>query len=112
MMRLLALLRLLFNLARGALASAWATARIILLCPKTTNAGLARLQYGDLDETAAGFLAALVTLTPGTTAVEIDTERHELLLHLLDLDVAEATLAEMRRDLIEPLRRLTGASRR
>jgi len=111
MTRLLVLLRLLVNLARGALASGWATARIILLCPKTINAGLARLEYGDLDETAAGLLAALITLTPGTTAVEIDTGRHELLLHLLDLDRAEATLAEMRRDLIEPLRRLTGGRR-
>ena len=111
MMRLLALLRLLVNMALGALASGWATARIILLCPKTSNAGMAHLEYGDLDETAAGLLAALITLTPGTTAVEIDTERHELLLHLLDLDRAEATLAEMRRDLIEPLRRLIGGRR-
>ena len=111
MTRLLALLRLLVNLTRGALASGWATARIILLCPKTTNAGLARLEYGDLDETAAVLLAALITLTPGTTAVEIDTESHELLLHLLDLDRAEATLEEMRRDLIEPLRRLIGGRR-
>jgi multicomponent K+:H+ antiporter subunit E len=111
MTRFLALLRLLVNLARDALASGWATARIILLCPKTTHAGLARLDYGDLDETAAGFLAAMITLTPGTTAVEIDTEHHVLLLHLLDLDRAEATLAEMRRDLIEPLRRFTGGHR-
>ncbi len=54
--------------------------------------------------------AALVTLTPGTTAVAIDTQRRELLLHLLDLDQAEATIDEIRRDLAAPIARLTGAA--
>jgi len=108
MKRLFSLLRLLFNLVRSALASGWATARIILLRPNRTRSGLVRLDYGHLGDGTAGLLAALITLTPGTTAVEVDTERHELLLHLLDLDQAETTLVEIRRDLIEPLHRLTG----
>lgn len=108
MTRLLALLRLLLNTVRGAIASGWVTARIILIRPNLTRSGLVRLDYGRLDGGGAAVLAALITLTPGTTAVEIDTERHELLLHLLDLDRAEATLGQIRTDLIEPLQRLTG----
>ena len=110
MNRTKALLQLLINLLRGAALSGWQTARIILLHPTTVRPGLVRMSYGELGEWGATLLAALVTLTPGTTAAAIDTERRELLLHLLDLDQAEATLAEIRRDLVAPLVRLTGAT--
>lgn len=111
MSRPMALLQLTINLLRGAALSGWQTARIILLRPTTVRPGMVRVHYGDLSEGGATLLAALVTLTPGTTAVAIDTERRELLLHLLDLDQEAATIDEIRRDLIAPIARLTGASR-
>lgn len=110
-MRVVLFVSLAFNLFWGAIASGWATAWVILIRPHRIRSGLVRMDYGPLGDTGAAFLAALITLTPGTTAVEIDTDRHELLLHLLDLDQAEATLAQIRCDLLEPLRRLTGGSR-
>jgi multisubunit Na+/H+ antiporter MnhE subunit len=69
--------------------------------------GLARLAYGELPEGAASVLGALICLTPGTTSVEIDTTRREILLHLLDADQAEETLAGIRQDFLEPLAALT-----
>lgn len=97
-----------FNFLKDAAASAWTTTVIILFCTRTLRSGFVRLRYGALPDTAANFLGALVTLTPGTTTVDIDLERGELLLHLLDLEQAEATLASIRRDFLGPLRILSG----
>lgn len=110
MSRPAAFLTLLFNLLRGALLSGWQTALIILFRPRGVRPGLACLAYGDLGEGAANLLAAIITLTPGTTVVAIDMQRRELLLHLLDADQAEMTLTGIRRDLITPLARLSGVA--
>lgn len=108
MNRLCALCRLGANFLREAILSGWATALIILRGDRTLQPGLVHMPYGDLSDTAANVLGALVTLTPGTTAVDIDLERRELLLHLLDAKQAEATLASIRRDFLLPVRTLFG----
>ncbi len=108
MKRLLALLRLGVNFLKEVVVSGWFTARIILAGPRRLQPGFVRFAYGDLPEGAASLLAALVTLTPGTTAVGIDPERREFQLHCLDLDRAEATLAGIRRDFLDPIRTLFG----
>jgi multisubunit Na+/H+ antiporter MnhE subunit len=108
MNRLRALVRLGANFLREAIVSGWTTALIILRGDKGLQPGLMHMPYGDLSDTAANFLGALVTLTPGTTTVDIDLERGELLLHLLDAKQAEATLASIRRDFLQPVRILFG----
>lgn len=106
-----ALIRLVFNCMKEAVVSGGITAMIILRGGKALQPGLVRMSYGDLGETAANFLAALVSLTPGTTTVDIDPERRELLLHLLDVTRAEQTLASIRRDFVLPVRTLFGDKR-
>jgi multisubunit Na+/H+ antiporter MnhE subunit len=108
MNRLLALGRLGVNFLWEAIVSGWTTARIILRGDAVLQPGLVRMPYGDLSDTAANVLGALVTLTPGTTTVDIDLERRELLLHLLDAKQAEASLASIRRDFLLPVRTLFG----
>lgn len=108
MNRLLAVGRLGLNFLWEAIVSGWTTALIILRGGKALQPGFVRMPYGDLGDTAANFLGALVTLTPGTTTVDIDLERGELLLHLLDAKQAEATLASIRRDFLLPIRTLFG----
>lgn len=108
MSRFVALLQLLANLVRGALRSGLQAGQIILLRPGRVQSGFIWLDYADLGEGGASLLAALITLTPGTTAVAVDPKRRALRLHLLDIDQAEATTAEIRRDLIGPLQRLGG----
>lgn len=108
MKRVLALIRLLFNFIKEIVVSGGITALTILRGGKALQPGFVRMSYGDLGETAADVLGVLVSLTPGTTTVDIDTERRELLLHLLDVTRAEQTLASIRRDFVLPVRTLFG----
>jgi multisubunit Na+/H+ antiporter MnhE subunit len=108
MNRVQALLLLLWHFASAMLLSAWATSRIILVCSDAPRRGLVRFAYEDLNEAGVVLLAAMVTLTPGTSTVDIDPQRRELLLHVLDSDDIEETLNAIRRDFLLPLRRLFG----
>ncbi len=99
-----AMLLLLANFMKELVLSGWTTARVMV------QPGFARLDYGDLGPGAASLLGMLATLTPGTTSLEIDTERREIHLHLLDASQAEATLAAIQRDFVRPLRALSGAT--
>ncbi|MFZ0107199.1 MAG: Na+/H+ antiporter subunit E [Thiobacillus sp.] len=108
MNRLSALIWLVFNFVKEAIVSGGITALLILRGGKDLQPGFVRLSYGDLGETAADLLGALVSLTPGTTTVDIDPERRELLLHLLDVTREEQTLGAIRRDFLQPVRTLFG----
>jgi multisubunit Na+/H+ antiporter MnhE subunit len=55
------------------------------------------MSLGKVDATGAAVLASLVTLTPGTTAIDIDLGRRQLLLHVLDSHAAARTVAGIRR---------------
>lgn len=107
MNRLLAVLLLIRNFLRDVVIGGWATARLTLSarppCP-----GLVRMTYGDLPEEAAVLLGALITLTPGTTTLDIDPERREFLLHMLDVGHADAALEAIRRDFLAPVAVLFG----
>lgn len=81
------------------------TARMILLRQSTT-AGLVKMEYQPMNSTGVAILAAMVTLTPGSSAVDIDLVRREILLHLLDLSTAEQSIAAIRRDFEQDIRKL------
>jgi multicomponent K+:H+ antiporter subunit E len=102
------MLLLVRNLAWEAVRSGWSTARAILAADSRVHPGFARLAYGELGEGGVVMLALLVTLTPGTTCVAVDEEKRELLLHLLDVEQSETTLADIRRDFLVPLQSLYG----
>ena len=79
------------------LVSGVSTARIVLRRGRPP-AGLIRMGFAPMSETGAALLGCLVTLTPGTTVIDIDMARREMLLHLLDLSRAEATVASIREE--------------
>lgn len=108
MSRPLALVVLLWRFTRAVATSALSTARVVLTDPGAPRRAFARLDYGDLSEAGAVVLAALVTLTPGTSVVDLDPERRQLLLHVLDSADVEATLAELRRQFVRPIAALFG----
>ncbi len=108
MNKLWALLVLIWRFASSMLLSAWATSRIILVSSDAPRRGFARFAYDDLNDAGVVLLAAMVTLTPGTSTVDIDPERRELLLHVLDSDDIEALLSAIQRDFLPPLRSLFG----
>ncbi|NLE85929.1 MAG: hypothetical protein GX607_05975 [Myxococcales bacterium] len=82
------------------------TAWLIVRPGPRPRSGLVRIGYENLSETGAAVLGCLVTLTPGSTAVDIDPERRELLLHLLDASNACAVASNIQRRFAIPLQRV------
>lgn len=107
MKRVGAALLLIWLFLRDVVLGGWATIRVIL-APKPVRSGLARVAYGDLPEAAALLLGALVSLTPGATTVDIDVDRREFLLHLLDLDQEDAVRRVIVDEFARPLAILFG----
>lgn len=52
-------------------------------------------------------LAQCITLTPGTTTVQVSRDFQTLLVHSLDVSTPDATREEIRRDLEAPILRWT-----
>jgi len=65
-----------------------------------------RMSYGPMSPRGAAILGSLITLTPGTTTLDIDPERHELLLHMLDGSDPAAAVDGIRRHFERPLLQL------
>ncbi len=103
----LALTLLLVRFLIEVVLSGWVTARLIIGGGEI-RPGFTRLSYGELSETGAVVLGLLITLTPGTTTVDIDPARRELLLHLLDTTQTEETLATIHRHFERYVRVLFG----
>jgi multisubunit Na+/H+ antiporter MnhE subunit len=47
-------------------------------------AAFVRVRFAPMSEAGAALLGSMVSLTPGTTTLDIDMAQHELLLHVLD----------------------------
>ena len=108
MQRLRIIILLLWRFLDAMLQSAWTTSRIILTDSRAPNRGYARLHYGELSDAGVMLLAAMITLTPGTSTLDIDRDNQELLLHVLDTTDIESVLDGLRRDFLHPLQILSG----
>ena len=84
MIRLTSLLVLGLVFVREVVAGGATTAWFILRPGARPEPALVRVPYAGLSSTGAALLACLVTLTPGTSTVDLDVDRHCLLIHLLD----------------------------
>lgn len=102
-LRPLILIRLLLRFVVHSFLSGFSTARIILLRTPPT-AGFVRMHYAPMSSHGAALLGALVTLTPGSSTVDIDLQRREILLHLLDIQQSESNIKAIRRDFEEDIR--------
>jgi len=65
--------------------------------------GFMQYPVGHLTESEIVILAQTITLTPGTTAVEVDEENGTLLVHMLDAREPEDTRAGIHDTLEQPL---------
>lgn len=101
------LLRFLFQVVTSGLTTAWSIVRP----GRRPTPGLIRMRYDNLSEFGVTVMGCMITLTPGTTTIDIDTERKELLLHLLDAGNPERTIAKIRRQFERPLQRMYPARR-
>lgn len=75
------------------LATAW-----VIVSRHDTRAGLIRMEFAPMSNAGAMLLGALITLTPGSSAVDIDLAERVMLIHLLDGRDPCAAIAAIRRD--------------
>ncbi len=61
-------------------------------------AAFVRVRFAPMSASGAALLGCMVTLTPGTTTIDIDMERRELLLHVLDASDTDALVQGIRQD--------------
>lgn len=105
-MKILAALVLISRFVSALVSSGLTTAWVILRPAPTLRPGFIRMPFGAIDRRGVVLLSSLTSLTPGTTVVDIDFERRELLVHLLDLRRAEATVRHILEDFEAPIARL------
>lgn len=53
------------------------------------------MSFAPMSEWGASLLASMITLTPGTTAIDIDMVNHKMLLHILDTTDIDAVIADV-----------------
>lgn len=97
--------RLLFCFALQCLLSGLTTARTILH-GRQPPAGFARIAFAPMNEAGAAVLGAMVSLTPGTTVIDIDMQHRICLLHLLDTRQEQASINFIRTRLEPDIARL------
>lgn len=96
------LARFVFQVVTSGLTTAWSIVRP----GRRPTSGLIRMRYGNLSEFGVTVMGCMITLTPGTTTIDIDTERQELLLHLLDAGDPARTIGKIRQQFETPLQRM------
>lgn len=96
------LLRFLWQVVVSGAVTAW----LIVRPGRRPRSGLVRMRYTNLSDAGVSILGCLISLTPGTTTIDIDPDRGELLLHMLDADGAPGAVDGIRREFEAPLQRL------
>lgn len=76
----------------------------ILRRPRAFAPGFAEYRFAPMGRGATTVLACLISLTPGTTAVDVDAATGCIRLHLLDSDGGDTALREIRAHFEDPLR--------
>jgi multisubunit Na+/H+ antiporter MnhE subunit len=101
-MKAVAAVTLALRFARALVVSGAQTVAVILRSSRPAGppppAALLRVRFAPMSETGAALLGCMVSLTPGTTTIDIDMARRELLLHVLDAADPEAIVAGIRED--------------
>jgi multisubunit Na+/H+ antiporter MnhE subunit len=99
-MKLWAALVLLLRFLRAVVLSGVQTVAVILRAGSGGGspppAAFVRVRYAPMSAQGAALLGCMISLTPGTTTLDIDEERRELLLHVLDATDIEAMVAGIR----------------
>lgn len=88
------------------------TLRVILWRRRAIAPGVAQYHFEGLSPQGAVALSYLVSLTPGTTSLDLDLANNALTVHLLDLGNREASFAQVRTQFERPLRAIFPEHRR
>ena len=96
MIRLTAALLLLLQFVSQVIVGGATTAWLIVRPGPRPSPALVRMSFGRLSPTGAILLALLISLSPGTTTIDVDLENRTLLLHLLDGTDPGASISRIR----------------
>lgn len=89
-----------WNFFKAAIQSGFSTGRLILWMPKDLQSGLCRMHYQELDGYPLALLGMMITLTPGTTMVDLDRNSQTMTLHLLNIADKEQIFAQIEQQYI------------
>lgn len=93
---------LLFRFLKAVVVSGVQTVGVILRSStgdrRPPPAALLRVRFAPMSAQGAALLGCMVTLTPGTTTLDIDMDQRELLLHVLDASDTQAVVDGIRTD--------------
>jgi multisubunit Na+/H+ antiporter MnhE subunit len=102
MKRVFATVVLLLRFVKAVFVSGLQTVAVIMKSGRMGGgpppAALVRVRFAPMSEQGAALLGSMVSLTPGTTTIDIDMDRRELLLHVLDASDIDGMIAGIRRD--------------
>ena len=91
---------LLLRFLRAVVVSGVQTLRVIIVSGRPgappPPAALLRVRFAPMSADGAALLGCMISLTPGTTTLDIDMERRELLLHVLDASDTEGMVRGIR----------------
>ncbi|MFC0253407.1 Na+/H+ antiporter subunit E [Massilia consociata] len=96
MKRVAAAFLILWRLLVAIVRSGWHISWRIVRPQRRFAPGFAEYTFEPMGPAATTALACLISLTPGSTAVEVDAAAGRIRLHLLDAGASEATLGEIR----------------
>jgi multisubunit Na+/H+ antiporter MnhE subunit len=111
---IIAAIILLLRFLRAVVISGFDTIMVILQAGRPGGnappVALLRVRFAPMTARGAALLGSMVSLTPGTTTIDIDMDRRELLLHVLDASDTDALVEGIRRDFEPGLRVLFGTA--
>ena len=99
---LLAAIMLALRFTRAVIVSGIDTIRVIIRSGgpggEPPPVALVRVRFARMSPRGAALLGSMVSLTPGTTTLDIDMEQRELLLHVLDASDTDALVRGIREE--------------
>jgi multicomponent K+:H+ antiporter subunit E len=91
---------------RDIVVANWQVARLVVGPTERLRPGFVEVPLALTDWFVATILGSIVSLTPGTVAIDIDRERAVLLVHVLDLDDPQALIATIKSRYEAPLKEI------
>jgi multicomponent K+:H+ antiporter subunit E len=86
----------------------WQVARLVLGPLDRLDPAFVEVPLDIADPFVATLLGSIVSLTPGTVSIEIDRDRHVLLVHGLDIEDEAAMIATVKARYETPLKEIFG----
>lgn len=102
MRKLIAAIVLLARFLKAVVISGFQTVQVILRASlgerKPPPAAFLRVRFAPMSAQGASLLGCMISLTPGTTTLDIDMDKREILLHVLDASDTDALVQGIRED--------------